>query len=134
STGVSFTPRTTTGATRTKPTFSNARTAPPPVSTRTSPTTTTTTVKPTTPAKSTEEPAKGASTSRTAGIQCHRCHGIGHVMRNCPSQRTYIVTEDGGYISTSDIEEDDEDAEDDSVIFGKNDTENYRAIIVQRVH
>ena len=132
STGVSFTPRTTTGATRTKPTFSNARTAPPPVSTRTSPTTPTT-VKPTTPAKSTEEPAKGASTSRTAGIQCHRCHGIGHVMRNCPSQRTYIVTEDGGYISTSDIEEDDEDAEDDSVIFGKNDTENYRAIIVQRV-
>jgi hypothetical protein len=31
------------------------------------------------------------------------------VQMDCPSQRAYVATGDGGYINTSDIEEDDED-------------------------
>jgi hypothetical protein len=27
-----------------------------------------------------------ASMGRTSGIQCHRCHGLGHVQKDCPSQ------------------------------------------------
>ncbi|KAF0933232.1 hypothetical protein E2562_016171 [Oryza meyeriana var. granulata] len=46
---------------------------------------------------------------RTSGLQCHRCHGIGQLQRNCPNQRASIATEDGGYISTSDMEEDNDD-------------------------
>lgn len=46
-----------------------------------------------------------ASTSRTTGIICHRCKGMGHVMRDFPSQRAYLATEDGGYVSASDIED-----------------------------
>ena len=71
---------------------------------------------------------------RTSGIQCHRCHGIGHVQKDCPSQRTYIATEDD-YISTSNIE-DEEDKytdEEDSEVLGDEATMAYRSIIVQRV-
>ena len=48
-----------------------------------------------------------ASTGRTLGIQCHRCHGIGHVQKDCPSQQAYIAIEDG-YISTSNIEDEED--------------------------
>ena len=70
----------------------------------------------------------------TSGIQCHRCHGIAHVQKDCPSQRAYIATEDG-YISTSDIEdEEDQDAdEEDGEVLGDEATTAYRSIIVQRV-
>ena len=78
-----------------------------------------------------------ASTGRTSNIQCHRCHGLGHVQKDCPSQRAYVATGDGGYISTSDIEEDDEDdvAADDTVghVLGGEDTSGYMNVIVQRV-
>ena len=69
-----------------------------------------------------------ASTGHTSGIQYHHCHGIGHV------QRAYIATEDG-YISTSDIEdEEDRDAdEEDGEVLGDEATAAYRSIIVQRV-
>nr|ABI15170.1 unknown [Phyllostachys edulis] len=33
-----------------------------------------------------------ASTGRTTGIVCHHCKGMGHVMKDCPSQRAYIAT------------------------------------------
>jgi hypothetical protein len=53
----------------------------------------------------------------------------------CPSQRAYIATDDG-YISTSDIE-DDEDQEqavpEDGEVFGSEDMAAYMNIIVQRV-
>ena len=73
-----------------------------------------------------------ASTGRTSGIQCHRCHGIGHVQKDCPSQRAYIAIEDG-YISTSDIEdEEDEDTnEEGGEVLGDEDMTAYRSIIVQ---
>ena len=68
------------------------------------------------------------------GIQCHRCHGIGHVQKDCPSQRAYIATEDG-YISTSNIEdEENQDVdEEDGEVLGDEATVAYRSIIVQRV-
>ncbi|WVZ72338.1 hypothetical protein U9M48_020813, partial [Paspalum notatum var. saurae] len=48
----------------------------------------------------------------SANIVCHRCKGMGHVMRECPSKRAYIATDNGGYISTSEAEEDVNDAKD----------------------
>jgi hypothetical protein len=58
-----------------------------------------------------QEPTKSASPAArsSSGIQCHRCQGFGQVIRECPSKRTYIATDDGGYISTSDAEDDTED-------------------------
>ena len=71
---------------------------------------------------------------RTSGIQCHRCHGIGHVQKDRPNQRAYIVTEDG-YISTSDIEdkEHEDTYEEGGEVLGDEATTIYRSIIVQRV-
>ncbi|XP_039787907.1 uncharacterized protein LOC120654436 [Panicum virgatum] len=58
-----------------------------------------------------QEPTKSASPAARSsfGIQCHRYQGFGHVIGECPSKRTYIATDDGGYISTSDAEDDTED-------------------------
>ena len=56
------------------------------------------------------------------------------MQKDCPSQRAYIATEDG-YISTSDIEdEEDQDVdEEDGEVHGDEATTAYRSIIVQRV-
>jgi hypothetical protein len=83
------------------------------------------------------------STGRTSDIKCHRCHGVGHFQRNCPSKKSYIATDDGGYVSASDVEDnfalqtnnagdlDDDDAE----VFGSEHTEEYntKTYVVQRV-
>ena len=70
----------------------------------------------------------------TSGFQCHRCHGIGHVQKDCPSQWAYIATEDG-YISTSNIEdgEDQDIDEEDGEVLGDEAMATYRSIIVQQV-
>ena len=54
--------------------------------------------------------------------------------KDCPSQRAYIAIEDG-YISTSDIEdEEDEDTDEEGdEVLGDEATAAYRSIIVQRV-
>ena len=67
----------------------------------------------------------------TSGIQCHRCHGIGHVPKDCPSQQAYIAIEDG-YISTSNIEdEEDKDTDEEGgEVLGDEATVAYRSIIV----
>jgi hypothetical protein len=95
--------------------------------------------------QSLQVPSKSASSTsskgRTSDIRCHCCHGVGHVQRNFPSQRAYIATDDGGYISTSDVEDNDNggadlennEANDDGHVFGRNYTSTYRSIIVQRV-
>ena len=61
---------------------------------------------------------------------------MGHMQRDCPSQRAYIVTEDGGYVSTSDVEDEKSDDkipdDDDGQVFGGDDTSAYRTIIVER--
>jgi hypothetical protein len=73
------------------------------------------------------------STSRTSDIKCHRCHGVGHFQRDCPSKKSYIATDDGGYVSASDVEDDfalqtnnagDLDDDDDDV-FGSEHAEEY---------
>ena len=71
---------------------------------------------------------------------------MGHIMRDCPSKRTYIGTNDGGYVSASDEENEFalaidlatgkyEDSPDDvdEVIDSVTCTANYKSIIVQRV-
>jgi hypothetical protein len=44
------------------------------------------------------------STSRSSGIQCFKCLGRGHVIKDCPNNRVVIVTEGGEYDSTSEDE------------------------------
>jgi hypothetical protein len=66
-----------------------------------------------------------------------------HVMKDCPSQRAYIATDNGGYFSASDVEDevalvtnlaaqDDADEMGDEIL-GLAATANYRTIIVQPV-
>ena len=52
--------------------------------------------------------SQGVSSSRSsANIICHRCKGMGHVIKDCPSRRAYIAAPDGdGYVSASDVEDD----------------------------
>jgi hypothetical protein len=58
------------------------------------------------------------------------------VKKDCPSQRTYIATDDG-YICASDGEGDDDDSSDvaanDDAMLGADATVNLRSIMVQRV-
>jgi hypothetical protein len=83
------------------------------------------------------------STGRTFDIKCHCCHGVGHFQRDCPSKKSYIATDDGGYVSASDVEDDfalqtnnagDLD-DDDAEVFGIEQTEEYSTTtyVVQRV-
>jgi hypothetical protein len=73
------------------------------------------------------------STGRTSDIMCHRCHGVGHFQRDCPSMKSNIATYDRGYVSTSDVEDDftpqtnitgDLD-DDDAEVFGSEHMEEY---------
>jgi hypothetical protein len=73
------------------------------------------------------------STGRTSDIMCHRCHGVGHFQRDCPNKKSYIATDDGGYVSASAVEDDfalqtnnPGDLDDDDVkVFGSEHTEEY---------
>jgi hypothetical protein len=83
------------------------------------------------------------STGRTSDIKCHHCHGVGHFQHDCPSKKSYIAIDDGGYVSASGVEDyfalqtnnagdlDDDDAE----VFGSEHTEEYntKTYVVQRV-
>jgi hypothetical protein len=42
----------------------------------------------------------------TSDVKCHRCHGMGHFQRDCPSKKSYIAIADGSYVSASDTEDD----------------------------
>jgi hypothetical protein len=55
-----------------------------------------------------EKPSSSSTTStgHTPDIKCHRCHGVCHFQRDCPSKKSYIATDDGGYVSASDVEDD----------------------------
>jgi hypothetical protein len=90
------------------------------------------------------KPSSSSTTfiGRTSDIKCHRCHGVGHLQHDCPSKKSYIATDDGGYVSTSDVEDDfalqtnnvaDLD-DDDAEVFGSEHTEyNTKTYVVQRV-
>jgi hypothetical protein len=50
----------------------------------------------TTPREKTTKPASTAlTTGRTRDIQCHRCRGFGHVIRDCPNKLTLLIRDDG---------------------------------------
>ena len=83
---------------------------------------------------------KGASSSRrTKDIQCHRCKGFGHVIRDCPNKRTLIIRDNGEYSSSSDSEEtiyamlatDVAGTEEEHV--AATDADKYESLVVQRV-
>jgi hypothetical protein len=65
----------------------------------------------TTPRTRTTKPAapstKGviSSTRLTRYIQCHRCRGFGHMIRDCPNKHTLLIRDNGEYSSASDFEE-----------------------------
>jgi hypothetical protein len=83
------------------------------------------------------------STDRTSDIKCHRCHGVRHFQHDCPSKESYIATDDRGYVSASDVEDDFTlqtnnagDLDDDNAeVFGSEHTEEYstKTYVVQRV-
>jgi hypothetical protein len=61
------------------------------------------------------------------------------MQRECPNKRAYIATSDGGYVSASDVEDEDaigtNNVENDDgyeEVLGTTATETYRALIVQR--
>jgi hypothetical protein len=83
------------------------------------------------------------STGRTSDIKCHRCHVVGHFQRDCPSKKSYIATDDGGYVTASDVEDDfalqtnnagDLD-DDDADVFGSEHIEEYstKTYVVQQI-
>jgi hypothetical protein len=83
------------------------------------------------------------STDRTSDIKCHCCHGVGHFQCDYPSKKSYIATDDGGYVSASDVEDDfalqtnnagDLD-DDDAEVFGSEHMKEYstKTYVVQRV-
>jgi hypothetical protein len=83
------------------------------------------------------------STGRTSNIKCYRCHGVGHFQHDCPSKKSHIATDDGDYVSASDVEDDfalqtnnagDLD-NDDAEVFGSEHIEEYstKTYVVQRV-
>jgi hypothetical protein len=100
-----------------------------------------------TPGKMTTTPvaprmtSSSSSTSRSSDIKCHHYQGHGHMQQECLSKHTYVTATDGGYISTSDLEDedivvanitrDDNDHEtNEEEIHGVHATEHYRSIIV----
>jgi hypothetical protein len=83
------------------------------------------------------------STSHTSDIKCHHCHAVGYFQRDCPNKKSYIATDDGAYVSASDVEDDFAlqtnnagDLDDDNAeVFGSEHMEEYntKTYVVQRV-
>ena len=104
------------------------------------PSTTTTTPRERT-AKPAAPPATGAvpPTGRTRDIQCHRCKGFGHMIRDCPSKRTLLIRDNGEYSSASDSEEPQhvmfatDHAANGEVHVDPSDADRYESLVVQRV-
>jgi hypothetical protein len=103
-------------------------------------------VKKSSPITPTSRGSATPSSSSSAMVICHRCKGMGHIVRECPSKRAYIVTDDGGYVSASDEENEfalaidttagkyeDSPADADEVLDSVACTANYQSIQVQRV-
>jgi hypothetical protein len=73
----------------------------------------------------------------------HNQHYVRHFQRDCPSKKSYIATDDGGYVSASDVEDDfalqtnnvGELDDDDAEVFRSEHTEEYntKTYVVQRV-
>jgi hypothetical protein len=126
--------------TRLKSSFTPRHTSMTPLTSR-APSTSTTPPAPRAAAKPSS--SSTTSTGRTSDIKCHRCHGVGHFQRDCPSKKSYIATDDRGYVSASDVEDDfalqtnnaGEHDDDDAEVFGSEHMEEYntKTYVVQRV-
>jgi hypothetical protein len=138
--GSTFMPRMTTGQARTAPSPSlRPSVSAPSMTTRPASmasTTHTADSGKTTAAALAKSASSVASTGRTFGICYHKCQGVGHMKKDCPSQQAYIATDDGGYISTSDVEYEinntevhgeEDDVED--ATFGAEDMMAYQALL-----
>jgi hypothetical protein len=44
------------------------------------------------------------STAKSSGIQCFKCGGHGHIIKECPNNRVILVTDHGEYTSASEEE------------------------------
>ncbi|XP_022683199.1 uncharacterized protein LOC111257603, partial [Setaria italica] len=71
-------------------------------------------------------------------IQCHRCKGFGHVIRDCPNKRTLLLRDDGEYSSASDSEDTRHamlatDHAAMEVHVNPGDADRYESLVVQRV-
>ncbi|WVZ97652.1 hypothetical protein U9M48_043168 [Paspalum notatum var. saurae] len=92
-------------------------------------------------AKLAAPPTTGAapSTGHTRDIQCHRCKGFGHVIRDCPSKRTLLIRDDGEYSSASDSEATQyamlatDHAAQAEVHVNPGDADRYESLVAQRV-
>ena len=93
------------------------------------------------PAKPAAPPSTGAAPAlgRTRDIQCHRCRGFGHVIRDCPNKRTLLIRDDGEYSSASDSEETQyamfatDHAAKAEVHVKPGDADRYESLVAQRV-
>jgi hypothetical protein len=93
------------------------------------------------PAKPAAPPSIGAAppTGRTQDIQCHRCKGFGHMIRDCPNKRTLLIRDNGEYLSTSDSEETHhtmfatDHAAPEDVHVAPGDADRYESLVAQRV-
>jgi hypothetical protein len=84
-------------------------------------------------------------TGRTSDIKCRCCHGIGHFHRDCPSKKSYIAIDDGGYESASNTKDelalqtnhagDLANNDNDEHVFGSEHTAEYstKTYVVQQV-
>jgi hypothetical protein len=92
-------------------------------------------------AKPAAPPAKGAvsSTGHTRDIQCHRCRGFGHMIRDCPNKRTLLIRDNGEYSLASDSEKTSHamiatnHAENEEVHVDPIDADRYESLVVQHV-
>ncbi|KAA3449090.1 gag-pol polyprotein [Gossypium australe] len=79
-------------------------------------------------------PPTGAAppTVHTRDIQCHRCKGFGHIIRDCPSKRKLLIRDNGEYSSKSDSEDTDH-AANTEVHVNPDDADRYESLVAQRV-
>ncbi|XP_054801490.1 uncharacterized protein LOC129305505, partial [Prosopis cineraria] len=70
----------------------------------------------------TSNPKPSSYSSNTSPIKCFKCHGVGHMARDCSNKRVMILRDDGGYDSVHESDKDDADnVDDDSTSHESND-------------
>ena len=85
-----------------------------------------------------------ASTGHTSDIICHRCKGRCHYARECKSQHVMIATEDGGYESASDCDEETlalitheehggDDSDHETQYMAAEDADRYECLVAQHI-
>ncbi|CAM8902532.1 unnamed protein product [Rhodiola kirilowii] len=73
------------------------------------------------------------STSKSRDIECFKCKGRGHMIKDCPNNRTVLVTKEGEYESASDLEDEVSDATLDDEEHNYCDYEQGASLVVTKV-